>query len=177
MRLVSQFVAISLFVLSSVGCDSFKGLEADLNAKADVTLSFWARLQGIQWHGNKEISSLNDANAVAVSAFDVDGVARGFSKLSEKHSQLATQLTALDAINTYETAIDYRDRLVATHQALGEKYKTHATATESRDMQRITLERPGLKSLLTEYAALCNEKNSVMATLKQRYDCEFDVAE
>lgn len=177
MPIASQIAAISLIVLGLVGCDGFKGLAVDLNGKADATQLFWARLQGIQWHGNKDISSLNEANVAAVGEFDLDGVASGFSKLSEKHSQLATQLMALDANNVDEIANGYRGRLVAAHKALSQENKTYASAVENRDKQSLSQGQTRLKSLLTEYAQLCGEKDSVMSKLKNSYDREFDVAE
>lgn len=177
MPIARQIAVISLIFLGLVGCDGFKALAVDLDGKADATRLFWARLQGIQWHGNKDISSLNEANVAMVRGFDVDGVARGFSMLSEKHSQLATQLMALDANNVDEIANGYRDRLVAAHKALSEENKTHASATENRDMQSLSQGQAKLKSLLTKYAQLCGEKDSVMSKLKNSYDREFDVAE
>jgi hypothetical protein len=178
MPIARQIAAISLIIVFGlVGCDGFKGLAVELDGKADATQLFWARLQGIQWHGNKDISSLSEANVATAREFDVDGVASGFSTLSEKHSQLATQLMALDANNVDEIAIGYRDRLVAAHKALSEENKTHASATADRDMQSLLQGRARLKSLLTEYAQLCGEKDSVMSKLKTSYDREFDVAE
>jgi len=171
-----QISAISLIVIGCLGCDGFKGLAVD-RAKADATQLFWARLQGIQWHGNKDIVSLNESNVATAREFDVDGVARGFSMLSEKHSQLAMQLMALDANNVDEFASGYRDRLVAAHKALSEENKTHASAAENRDKQSLSQGQTRLKSLLTEYAQLCGEKVSVMSKLKNSYGREFDVAE
>jgi len=170
-------VAISCIVSCATGCDSFNSLEADLTGKADSTLRFWAELQGIQWHGNREISGLNEANSVASRAHDVEGVASGFSMLSEKHSQLAAKLSALHENTVDESAIVYRDRLVTAHQALCEEYKEHAAAANDRDSHRLEQGRPELKSLLTEYTRLCNEKNTVISTLQKRYNCSFDVAE
>lgn len=177
MPIARQIAAFSLIVFGLVGCDGFKGLVADLNGKADATQLFWARLQGIQWHGNKDISSLIEANVATAGQFNVDGVASGFSMLSEKHSQLATQLLALEPNNVDEIANGYRDRLVVAHKALSEENKTHASATTNRDMPSLSKGRARLKSLLAEYARLCDEKNSVMSKLKNRYDREFDVAE
>lgn len=177
MPIVRQIAVISLIVLGLAGCDGFKSLAVDLDGKADATQLFWARLQGIQWQGNKDISSLSEANVAAAGANDVDGVARGFAMLSEKHSHLATQLMALDANNVDEIAISYRDRLVAAHNALSDENKTHASATEHREMQSLSQGRARLKSLLKEYAQLCGEKDSVMSKLKNSYDREFDVAE
>ena len=177
MPIVRQIAALSLIVLGLMGCGGFKGLAVDLDGKADATQLFWARLQGIQWHGNKDISSLSEENVAKAGEFDVDRVARGFSMLSEKHSQLASQLMALDADHVDEIANGYRDRLVAAHKALSEENKTHASATENRDMQSLSQGQARLKSLLTEYAQLCGEKDSVMSKLKNSYDREFDVAE
>lgn len=172
-----QFFAIALMVLSSAGCDSFKGLTTELDGKADATQLFWARLQGIQWHGNEEVFGLLDANVATVRKYDINGVSRGLATLSEKHLQIANQLMLLDANNVDETAINYRDRLVAAHQSLYDENKTLASATENRDMQGLSQAQPRLKSVMTEYAQLCNEKDSIMSTLKDRYDREFDVAE
>lgn len=177
MPIARQIAAISLIVLVLMGCDGFKGLAVDLDGKANATQLFWARLQGIQWHGNKDISSLSEENVARAGEFDIDGVARGFAMLSEKHSQLATQLMALDANNVDEIANDYRDRLVAAHKALSEENKTHASATDNRDMQSLSQGQARLKSLQTEYAQLRGEKDSVMSKLKNSYDREFDVAE
>lgn len=177
MPIARRIVVLSFLVLGLVGCGGFKDLAVDLDGKADATQLFWARLQGIQWRGNKDISSLSEANVAVAGTNDVDGVARGFSMLSQKHSQLATQLMHLDASNVDEIAIVYRDRLVAAHKALSDENKTHASATDNRDMQSLSEGQARLKSVLTEYAQLCGEKDSVMSQLKNSYGREFDVAE
>jgi len=184
MSIARQIAVISFIFFGFVGCDGFKGLSVDLGRKADATQLFWARLQGIQWHGNKELLRLDEANIAAVKGFDVDGVARGFSMLSEKYSHLAAKLMALDANNVDEIATGYRDRLVAAHNSLSDEYKTHASALENRDrqslsssMQLLSQGQERLKSLLTEYVQFCNEKDSIMSKLKNSYDREFNVAE
>jgi hypothetical protein len=170
-------VLMSLLVLGLTGCDSFRSLAADLNGTADDTLMFWAKLQGIQWQGNRDISSLHDNNSSTVKQYDVDGVASGFSMLSQKHSQLESQLIALDAKKVDEIANDYRNRLVAAHHALSELNKSLAEATKSRDMQSLAAQKSKLEALFTDYVQLCNDKTSVMAQLQSRYDRDFNVAE
>src|SRR5690606_6641124 len=128
-----------------------------------------------QWRGNEEIARVTSANVATAKAFDVDGVGRGFATLSERHAQLATQLMALDASNVDPTAIDYRERLVAAHQALSEAYAANASATESRGAEELSQGQSRMKPSLTEYAQLCNEKDSIMAVLKERYRRDFDV--
>ncbi len=177
MHWVRHFAAFLFLVIGAVGCDMVQTIDAGLSGEADATLWFWAKLQGIQWRGNQEITRLNEANAAAARASDLDGVARGFSTLSEKHAHLATQLLALDANKVDEAASSYRERLVAAHQALSEEFKTHASATTNRDTKELSQGQARLKSLLTDYAQLCNEKDSVMATLKDRYHQDFNVAE
>ena len=169
--------AVSLLVLGSIGCDSANHVITALDGTSDSTYWFWARLQGIQWHGNREITALTEANAAAARASDIDGVANGFSALSQKHSHLATQLTALIADDVDEIALEYRQRLVAAHTALSAASDVHASATRSRDMQALSEEKASLRDLLTDYVQLCNERNAIMSTLNARYDRDFDVAQ
>lgn len=177
MHWVGLFAFVSLLTLGLTGCDSFKGLAADLNGTADDTLMFWAKLQGIQWQGNRDISSLHDNNSSTVKQYDVDGVAGGFSMLSQKHSQMESQLMALDAKNVDDIANDYRNRLVASHKAMSELNKSLADATKSRDMQSLKEQKSKLEALFTDYVKLCNDKTSIMAQLQSRYDRDFNVAE
>ena len=166
-----------LIFVGSVGCGEFNDLIINLEGKSKATLSFWARLQGIQYRSNQEMVSLNARNMAAIKAFDIDGAANGFAMLSANFAQAATQLKALDATDVDEAALDYRNRLVAAHDALHEECKTNGAAMASRNQQQLVDRREILMSLLTEYAQLCGEKDAVMSKLTDKFGGDFNCQE
>lgn len=161
---------ISGVLACAAGCDI-------VDRKADATYWFWARLHGIQWYGNQEIRGLSQANVSSVNESDLDGVAQNFAILSAKHASIIAQLKALDSSGVDETVLDYRERVVNAHMALVEEYQAHASATQQRNISAVQQGQPRLKARLIEYVTLCNEADSIMSTLKQQYDRDFNYAE
>ncbi len=85
----------------------------------------------------------------------------------------------MNSLNTEKVdriAVDYRNRLVAAHEALKEEWTKAAAAMMERDMQ--TLEkREALEAELIQYVNLWNDRYTVMNDLKSKYNRDFDVVE
>jgi hypothetical protein len=177
MRIHTEWTLMTCLLFTLAGCDSVTSLSTRLDGTSDATIHFWARLQGIQWHGNRELISQNDSLKAATARYDVDAVAGGFAQLALHHEQLAARLQALDASLVDSTATTYRDRLVAAHRDVAEACQRFSQAAASRDLEQLGHGGQQYVALLTNYTLLSNESQQVRDSLSAKYDRDFDVAD
>ena len=168
---------IVLPMLILTGCETASDLAQDIDGSREATFWFWGRLQGIQYRGNEEITSLNQSNLAAAQNSDVDATAAGFAKLSTKHTQLADQLSRLDIKNVDDVAVDYRDRLIARHREVSAEFTKVADATKSRNLTELETHKEQLRERLTDYRDLSEERKAVMQKLEETFGGDFNVME
>ena len=159
------------------GCGDVRRLAQDLDGSADGTFWFWGRLQGIQYRGNRKIKSQSVANVANAKSYDLDAVAKGYSDVALQHDHMAQQLSDLDGEKADEIAVNYRDRLVAVHRNLRDRYRVCAESTKQRQESGIVNCKAELDTLLTDYVQLWNEKDAVMSKLKDKFDRDFNCME
>lgn len=173
---LKQMLLFAIVLSSLLGCESYTNITSKLDGKADATFWFWARLQRIQYRENEQLTGLNEINLSLAKGFDVDGTSKGVANLASKHSHIVQQLNSMNTEKVDRIAVDYRNRLVAAHEALKEEWTKAAAAMMERDMQ--TLEkREALEAELIQYVNLWNDRYTVMNDLKSKYNRDFDVVE
>ncbi|MBA3313408.1 MAG: hypothetical protein M3552_03420 [Planctomycetota bacterium] len=172
----SAVVSVALLVLSC-GCGYIKRVDSLQDQKAEPTLRFWARLQGVEHRARPEMRRLNAASRDAVSRSNVDETAGAMLAIAEAHGRFADQLEQLDSTDVDDEAAQYRGRLAKAHRELADAYRRTSKATVDRDEKAIKANQPKLKQALDAYEATWNDRGAVMTQLGERYAKDFDVKE
>lgn len=160
--LPSRIVLVVLVSICSQGCNDIKNLTMDLDGSRDATFDFWVTLQRIQYDGNPElVQRYGGFVSAAQSGGDLESQ---FSSIASKHAHMARQLKDLNASKVDPVAIEYRDRLVDSHEEL-------AKLLESGDFM---WDRGAGKLASDNYLATWDDRYNVMSELNAKFDWEFD---